>query len=180
MKLRIVGNTARIEGLTPASIGAEDRGAALKALAKTTIQVLRIVGDSTVTGNLIETNLTEAIIPLESFTDNSIIEIYTLLSLTNSANSKTIRAYLGGVLIASISPITSRASLVISRTIFNKGRKNQISVSQFETFQVGASASAVQQFIIDTTVNVPFRLTGQLALASENIILRGGYLRITN
>jgi len=180
MQLRLEGNKASIQGLTAQAIGAEDRGASAAALQEAKVYAdavsrkyrpgfLRSVTDVSVTGTLNEINLFEGRIDKSLIEENSIFEIYSLFSLTNSSSTKTIKFKINNTPILWTNP-PARDSRWYHRRVFNRGKSQQISTGVHDGTEMGTN-SRNSTFTIDTSEGLLFQVSAQLSIATDVITL---------
>lgn len=120
------------------------------------------------TGGTTETTLATITIPAGAMGANGRIEVRALFSVTNSANTKTLRVRFGGTTFAS-SAVTAVGSAPLLMNVANRNAAN----SQVGTLGTGfgtASGAAITT-AIDTTAAVNITITGQLGLGTEAITL---------
>jgi len=123
---------------------------------------------ASVTGTTNETTLATVTIPAGAMGPNGQIEVHCQWAVTNSANTKTLRARLGGAGVSAASLTTSAAYQGITR-VANRGVANsQLASSQFTT---GSTGTAANTTAIDTAAETTLTLTGQLATSTETITL---------
>jgi len=90
-------------------------------------------------------------------------------SYANNGNTKTFAiTWPGGNIFGSTA--TTTASLLVSRSIYNRGPSSQVTGGNGQ-LGPGAAAGTVQQFSADTSVGVLTTVTVQLAVATDFIVL---------
>lgn len=125
---------------------------------------------SSITGTVAETTLATIQLPGGSLGSNGQLRISTLWSVTSNANNKQLRTRFGGAQLSSLG-ITTSLSVNHAQWIANRGAPN-LQVTVFNATQpYGVSASAVQTFTIDTSVDQVILITGQLANTGDTITL---------
>lgn len=97
-------------------------------------------------------------------------------SQPNNANTKTPKLFLGATSILSV-PLTASASIRASNTIRNRGTQSSQMYGNIGTtlaYVDGTSTSgAVVQSAINTAIDQALTFTGQLAVATDYIVLEG-------
>lgn len=117
------------------------------------------------TGATAETTLLTVSIPASLMNKRGRANVIVLLSLTNSANAKTVRAKIGGQLVASITS-TNQSVLGFSGWMLNLNS---------ETSQKNGSAVSLT---VDTTIANDFVITGQLANSEDTLTVTAVSLEI--
>lgn len=110
------------------------------------------------TGTTSETTMLTVSIPASLMNKRGRANVIGLLSLTNNANTKTVRVKVGGQLVASITS-TNQNLLGFSAWLLNLNS---------ETSQKNGSAVS---FTVDTTIANDLVITGQLANAGDTVTL---------
>lgn len=138
-------------------------------------QLARSAVAASLTGTVSETALATVTIPAGAMGLNGGLEVRTVWSVTNSANTKTCRVRLGGVSGTAhlSSSLTTSATLHDFRRIRNRGSAaSQVcSTAATAASPVGNSGVAVTTSVIDTSVSQDVVISGQLGLGSETITL---------
>lgn len=133
---------------------------------------VQVLGQSAVavshTGNTTETTLATITIPAGAMGANGQVEIQTIFTYTNNANTKTIRHRFGGTQYAGSAATTTGYTPLHSR-IANRGATN----SQYGNGNSGfvAATGAGVTSAVDTTAAVDITLTAQLGNAADTITL---------
>lgn len=135
---------------------------------------------ASVTGTTTETTLVTCTIAANAIGPNGQVEIWTLWSTTNSANTKTLRVKFGGTAYYA-SPVTATLSANAVTRIANRGVANsQVGFQAVATAGVGnGGANANTTSAVDTTASVAIDITGQLANSGETITLESYLVRVT-
>ncbi|MEG3144209.1 hypothetical protein U1839_06040 [Sphingomonas sp. RT2P30] len=135
---------------------------------------------ASVTGTVIETTLVTCTIPANAIGPNGQVEIMTLWSTTNSANTKTLRVKFGGTAYYN-SPVTATLSANAVTRIANRNATNsQVGFQAIATAGVGnGGANANTTSAVDTTASVNIDFTGQLTNTGETITLESYLVRVT-
>jgi hypothetical protein len=113
----------------------------------------------------LETTMLTVSIPASLMNKRGRASIIGLLSLTNNANTKTVRVKIGGQTVATITS-TSQSLLGFNTWLLNLNS---------ETSQKNGNAVS---FTIDTTIANDFVITGQLANAGDTVTLTAVSLEI--
>lgn len=122
-----------------------------------------------VTGTTTETTLATITIPANTLGPNGQIEIWTLWSNTNNANTKTPRIRFGGQSIAN-QPVTATNSLQMYARLANRGLTNSQVAQPLGFSGLGANAAVVTT-AIDTTQDVALTINGTLGVSSDTLTL---------
>lgn len=130
---------------------------------------------ASVTGTATETALATITIPAGAMGLNGAVHIYTVWTITNSANSKTVRVRFGGAGGTAYAALAATTSTSISdlRRIRNRNSAS----SQVGAFNaggsvgLGANGNALTTSAVDTSAAVDIVLSGQLANTGETITL---------
>jgi hypothetical protein len=135
---------------------------------------------ASITGTLTETTLVTCTIPANAIGPNGQVEIATLWSSTNSANTKTLRVKFGGTAYYA-SPVTATLSANAVTRIANRNATNsQIGFQAIATAGIGnGGANANTTSAVDTTAAVNIDFTGQLTNTGETITLESYLVRVT-
>jgi hypothetical protein len=121
-----------------------------------------------------ETALATIQIPANTLGANGILRVTTLWTITNSANDKTLRARLAGLVGTAYLEVvlTTQASYRDQRQIANRNAANsQIGGSFSALGGFGNSGNANVTSAVDTTANQDLVISGQLETGSETITL---------
>ena len=110
------------------------------------------------TGTTSETTMLTVSIPASLMNKRGRLSVIVLLSLTNNANAKTVKAKVGGQLVASITS-TNQSLSGLSTWLLNINS---------ETQQKNGSAVS---FTVDTTIANDLVITGQLANTGDTVTL---------
>ena len=129
------------------------------------------------TGTTSETTLLTVNIPAGLIGISGKVKMYPLYSMTNNANSKTLRVKLGGSTAFSTAVASSSQSsaLVIIRNIGSESvqKSSTIVVSGF-----GNNSAALATLAIDTSVATTITVTGQLANSADTMTLEDFFMEI--
>lgn len=139
---------------------------------------IKVLGQSSVAvSGAADTNenvLATVTVPAGSMGLNGRLRVTALLTLTNSANNKTVRVRLGGIggSIFTSPVMTTSASTRFQIEIANRGAANsQVGGQQLGTGGWGISGNVVATAAIDTSADTTVVITGQKASAGETITL---------
>ncbi|CAN5578582.1 hypothetical protein BH10PSE14_BH10PSE14_06870 [soil metagenome] len=135
---------------------------------------------ASVTGTTTETTLATCTIPANAIGPNGQVEIQTLWSATNSANTKTFRAKFGGTAYyaAPLSTVTSLAA--ITRITNRNSASSQVGMASNTTAGFGQNnGTGVTTSAVDTTASVNIDFTAQLTNTGETITLESYLVRVT-
>ena len=110
------------------------------------------------TGTTSETTMLTVSIPASLMNKRGRLSVIVLLSLTNNANAKTVKAKVGGQTVAAITS-TSQNLAAFSTWLLNVNS---------ETAQKNGNAVS---FTVDTTIANDLVITGQLANAGDTVTL---------
>lgn len=141
--------------------------------------VLQSGAAATLTGTLAETVLATLTVPAGWLGANGSAELADALwSMTNNANSKTLRARLGGIggFAFWSQAVTTSASARGMGRVQNANATNAQKAYSGASF--GNSASAILTGAIDTSVAQTIVITGQLANAGDTLTLESLLIRI--
>ncbi|CAN5367638.1 hypothetical protein BH10PSE14_BH10PSE14_04270 [soil metagenome] len=148
-------------------------------LASSTVPCKSGVSTS-VTGTTTETTLATCTIPANAIGPNGQVEIQTLWSATNSANTKTFRVKFGGTAYyaAGLSTVTSLAA--ITRITNRNSASSQVGMASNTTAGFGQNNGAgVTTSAVDTTAAVTIDFTAQLTNTGETIAFESYLVRVT-
>lgn len=127
---------------------------------------------SSVTGTTTETTLATITIPGGMMGQNGMLRLTTLWTLTNNANSKTLRGKLGGGTF--FAPVnTGNGSYNGIATLRNRSSASQVFLSAGNPTIAGGAGGPAVTLAIDTTVDQPLLITAQLASATDTATLEG-------
>lgn len=130
------------------------------------------------TGDTAEATLASVTIPAGSIGANGQIEVITLWSTTNSANTKTLRVKLGATAFMAAAATTTLTEQTYTR-IANRGAANsQVGYNSANISGFGSTTGAATTGAIDTTADVTLAITGQLALATETLTLESYIVKL--
>jgi len=132
------------------------RGNGAKWIRMHQINLYNLATPVVLTGTTSETTMLTVSIPASLMNKRGRVNVIALLSLTNNANAKTVRAKIGGQTVVSTTS-TNQSVLGFSTWLLNLNS---------ETSQRSNSASA---FTIDTTIANDLVITGQLANSADTV-----------
>lgn len=122
-----------------------------------------------ITGTLTETVLGTITVPAGAIGPNGQVEINAHFSVTNSANTKTVRVKFGGTTFFSLNLSASAAIQAYSRICNRNSAASQIAYGGTNGFGTTTTANATGT--VDTSGEVTIQLTGQLTNTGETITL---------
>ena len=130
------------------------------------------------TGTTSETTLLTVNIPDGLIGISGKVKMYPLYSMTNNANSKTLRVKLGGstAFSTSVGSSSQSSALVIIRNIGSE------SVQKSATTVVsglGNNSATLTTLAIDTSVTTTIVVTGQLANSADTMTLEDFFMEIS-
>jgi hypothetical protein len=129
------------------------------------------------TGNTTETTLVTIPVPANAMGTSGQLVIHTLWSVTNNANSKTLRVKLGGTTLGSNS-VGAQATVSMLTRIANRSSASQQVGMPGNFAGVGNSTGAVTTGTVDTTAAQDITITAQLANAADTITLESYLVEI--
>ena len=125
--------------------------------------------NSAYTGSTTETTLINVTVPAGDIGNNGQIIVTSNWATNNSAGTKTGTVYLGGSAVGSASSYTTSTGGSSMNSIRNRGVLNV----QSSQLIGGASTGAHVYTAVDTSAAVAITITGDLATATDNVILEG-------
>jgi hypothetical protein len=125
--------------------------------------------NSAYTGSTTETTFINVNVPAGDIGNNGQIVVTCNWATNNSAGAKTGAVYLGGTAVGSSSSYTTSTGGSSMNSIRNRGVLN----AQISQLIGGAATGASVYTSIDTSVNKAITITGDLATATDNVILEG-------
>jgi hypothetical protein len=139
---------------------------------------------SAVTGTASETTLATITIPPNTLGANGQIKINAYWSATVSANTKTIRARLGGlagsIIMSEAYANLTAANIWSSSLLFDQNATNaQTTASEFSRGD-GLVTTVFLTTAVDMTQSQSLVLTGQLVTTTENVTLLGYTVEVAN
>ena len=138
---------------------------------------LRLLGCSAVplshTGDTSQTTLATVSVPANFLGANGLIIIIPLWSVTNNANTKTLRVKFGATEFLNATPLASVATHQSIIVIRNRGATNSQVGAQANFAGIGSSTAGVVTAAIDTTAAVDITLTVQLGTGTDTATLEG-------
>lgn len=147
----------------------------------TSVQLLGAIGGPiTLTGTLTETELAQILVPAVNVGPQSGLRLTTIWSLTNNANTKTVRGRFGG-LAGQLMLSDARASvgsLGIINLLQNRGALNDQVVWLFSALGVNGGSPTFNT--VDFSVDQPLIITGQLANIADTLTLESCWLELLN
>ena len=120
------------------------------------------------TGSTTETTLINVTVPAGSIGDNGQVIVITNWATNNSAGAKTGTTYLGGSAVGSAGSYTTSTGGAITNSIRNRG----VLTAQSSQAIGGVVAGSVYT-AINTAASTSITITGDLATATDNVILEG-------
>lgn len=169
----------------PAAVVVGDATGGMKSVIFSSTTVCQIVGNP-VTANGAYTQTTGADLTLSANTvpggsmgANGALRYFAKWSFLNNANNKSTKQNMGGQVIGANSN-AGTVSLIEPHVLQNRGTQ-AAQIGGYFGFQatVGANNNAgMGKYTIDTSTNQPFLQTGQLAVATDYLILEGFIIEI--
>lgn len=141
------------------------RGDGAKWIRLHQVNLYNLATPVVLTGTTSETTMLTVSIPASLMNKRGRASVLVVLSLTNNANAKTVKAKVGGQIIATVTSTNQNLS-AFSTWLLNLNS---------ETSQKSNSAVS---FTIDTTIANDFVITGQLANAGDTVTLTAVSLEI--
>ena len=141
------------------------RGDGTKWIRMHQVNLYNLAAPVVLNGTTSETTMLTFSIPASLMNKRGRANVIVLLSLTNNANNKTVRAKIGGQTVVATTS-TNQSVLGFSGWMLNLNS---------ETSQKNASAVS---FTIDTTIANDFAITGQLAYPGDSVTLTAVSLEI--
>ena len=105
------------------------------------------------------------------------LKIWPLLSMTNNANSKTLKLKMNGNVIYG-NTRTNEAHIQFLSVVRNTNSESSQKISSGITAGLGASTAAIMALSVDTSVDFIISVTGQLSSAGDTLTLDGLFLEI--
>jgi len=131
-----------------------------------------------VTGTATETTLATITIPANVMGPNGQIEIIPLWSVTNSANTKTLRVKLGATTYFSAVNSSAAGVQPYIRIANCNSTSSQVGFGGSASGLAASTAAAITSSI-DTTAATTITITGELANTGETITLKSYLVRVT-
>ena len=141
------------------------RGDGAKWIRLHQVNLYNLATPVVLTGTTSETTMLTVSIPASLMNKRGRASVLVVLSLTNNANAKTVKAKVGGQIIATVTSTNQNLS-AFSTWLLNLNS---------ETSQKSNSAVS---FTIDTTIANDFVITGQLANAGDTVTLTAVSLEV--
>ena len=141
------------------------RGDGAKWIRLHQVNLYNLATPVVLTGTTSETTMLTVSIPASLMNKRGRASVLVVLSLTNNANAKTVKAKVGGQIIATVTSTNQNLS-AFSTWLLNLNS---------ETSQKNSSAVS---FTIDTTIANDFVITGQLANAGDTVTLTAVNLEV--
>lgn len=137
------------------------------------------VATPAVTGTTTPTTLSSVVIPGRLLGPNGILVMHILWTMTNSANSKTLKIKFGGTSFYN-TVFTATGSFSQQYNIFNRNSTgSQVAGGDASNGVIGTfTTTPIATGSIDTTVDQTLLLEGTLANTGENITVRAFGLQI--
>lgn len=133
------------------------------------------------TGTLVETELAKIVIPGGLMGPDGELRIKQLWTFTNSANNKTMRVYMGGVMYQQ-QVLTTQTPLQGNTTIANRGSNNSQAGVSTNIHGVSAATSSLG-FVtgaVNTSIDQIISITGILANIADTLTLQGYTVEVLN
>lgn len=131
----------------------------------------------TVTNTTTETTVAAMTIPGNALGPSGKIKIWPLLSMTNSANNKTIKITFGGQTLYSAVGFTSMAQMAQLIVIRNKTASTQVCVNGAAS-GIGNTTGSVGTGTVDTRTDQTLAMTVKMAALAETITLEGFFVEL--
>jgi hypothetical protein len=125
--------------------------------------------NSAYTGSTTETTLINVTVPAGSIGDNGQVIVIANWATNDSAGAKTGTTYLGGSSVGSAVSYTTSTGGSITNSIRNRGSLT----AQISQVIGGAAAAGSVYTAINTAASTSITITGDLATATDNVILEG-------
>ena len=123
------------------------------------------------TGNLVDTTLRSFTLPAGSLGPNGQLRVWSLWTVTNNANVKTLRVKLGGVSFSNVQ-VTTNLSYQLLTLVRNRNSQNaQIGQPSTNFGGVGATTFGVLTAVVNTAVAQTVELSALLANAADSVTL---------
>lgn len=117
-------------------------------------------------------------IPGGSLGPNGAIEIEAFWSCSNNANTKTVSISLGGTTVHSVALTTSGVTGILARIANRNSQSAQIVPRNNSSTPYGSTTTAHTTFAIDTSVDQVLKISGQLGVGTDSMVLEGYAIRI--
>jgi len=125
--------------------------------------------NSAYTGSTTETTLINVTVPAGAIGDNGQIVVTANWATNNSAGAKAGAVYLGGSAVGSSSSYTTSTGGSSMNSIRNRG----VLTAQTSQLIGGAATGASVYTAINTAASTSITITGDIATATDNVILEG-------
>lgn len=127
------------------------------------------------TGVTTQVTLASVQIPANLLGAQGSVRYKATVSYNNSAGAKTLRVDFGGSTVLSVAPTTTVA-ISVDKSVHNRTAAKQVVQAAADT--QAASSTAVTTLSVDTTADVTVGFTGQLATATDFLILESARIEI--
>jgi len=105
------------------------------------------------------------------------LKIWPLLSMTNNANSKTLKLKMDGNVIYG-NTRANEAHIQFLSVVRNTNSESSQKISSGITVGLGTSTAAITTLSVDTSVDFTISITGQLANAADSLTLDGLFVEV--
>lgn len=132
------------------------------------------------TGDAAEFTLATIPIPAGTLGANGQLRLWTVWSVTNSANNKILRARVGATAIQSVT-LTTTLTAQLYYALYNRGVTNsQVGFVNFTSSPFGTNTNAVNTYALDFSQAQTLTITGQLANSGETVALEAYCVEVLN
>ena len=131
----------------------------------------------TVTNTTVETTVASVTIPGNALGPSGKIKIWPLITMTNSANNKTIKFTLGGQTLYSAVGFASMVQMAQLIVIRNKKASTQVSVNG-QASGIGNTTGSIGTGTVDTTTDQTLAMTVKMAALGETITIDGFFVEM--
>ena len=157
--------------------GALFRGNGTSWVRMHSIRYYDLAATVTLTGTTLETELTSVTIKGGLMGAKGKLKIWPLLSMTNSANGKTIKLKMDGNVFYGNTRILE-AQLQFLSIVRNTNSQSVQKISSGITAGLGVSTGVVTSLTVDTSADFTISITGQLANSADTLTLEGFFVEI--
>lgn len=130
------------------------------------------------TGDTTETALATITIPAGTIGANGQVEVIALWSVTNNANSKTLKVKLGATAFTSVSTTSTGSFQTYTRIANRNSQASQVAMAFGAGNAFASSGGANTTAAIDTSVDTTLTLTGTLAVGTDTVTLESYIVHI--
>lgn len=117
-------------------------------------------------------------IPAGALGANGSIEVEAFWTGTNNANTKTLSIYLGGSALHSTTTTSNSIAGVLARIANRNSQSSQIIPRPTATSPYGNGGTAHGTAAIDTSVDQVLKISGQLAVGTDSLVLESYLIKI--